>query len=406
MIQVLTYSRNNKEFQGKEVSVNTLHSPESLDSFDINVIFLNDPDLWKNKNDSRSSIKTTNDLVSIAQMIDNSNKAQNVIIFPQNEKFKYQNWGSDQDEKFHKSCELKDMLEEMTKYILKELYKPIKDIKLLYENTKTKIGEKEMSAAFYFSVNVGENKTFSIGSSKVTTVKNGKVILSTLNIKTYSELIAFLEKLNLIQKDQECPEWMEEIKMFDDNRQWKVIEENNQIINQANTNITNAMNVINKNKRYKSILYTNGDELVETVFEILQEMVGCNLSQFVDEKGPDFVFEIGEKVFVGEIKGVNHNVNNENVSQLEYHQQCYLDKHEDVTAEDIVALLIMNHQRKKSILDREPVKETQIALAKKYGILIIDTMTLLRLFEKYLNNEKTREECLDILKNNIGLLTM
>ena len=83
-----------------------------------------------------------------------------------------------------------------------------------------------------------------------------------------------------------------------------------------------------------------------------------------------------------------------------------MDKHEDVTAEDIVALLIMNHQRKKSILDREPVKETQIALAKKYGILIIDTMTLLRLFEKYLNNEKTREECLDILKNNIGLLTM
>lgn len=72
--------------------------------------------------------------------------------------------------------------------------------------------------------------------------------------------------------------------MFDDDNQLEIIQENNKAIETANENISNAMKVINQNKRYKSVLYTSGDELVEVIFEILEKMLGCDLSEFTDKK--------------------------------------------------------------------------------------------------------------------------
>ena len=96
------------------------------------------------------------------------------------------------------------------------------------------------------------------------------------------------------------------------------------------------------------------------------------------------------------------NVKKLNVSQLDVHVQEYLDDNEE--SENIVALLIINHQRNKPISEREKVNEEVIKLAKRNGSLIVETMTILRLFEKYLLKEKTREECIDILVNHTGLL--
>ena len=150
-------------------------------------------------------------------------------------------------------------------------------------------------------------------------------------------------------------------------------------------------------------LYTSGDELVEVIFEILEKMLGCNLSGFIDKKKEDFNFKIKDKVFIGEIKGVTPNVKKLNVSQLDVHVQEYLDDNEEEN-QNIVALLIINHQRNKPITEREKVNEEVIKLAKRNGSLIVETMTILRLFEQYLSKEKTREECIDILVNHTGLL--
>ena len=209
----------------------------------------------------------------------------------------------------------------------------------------------------------------------------------------------------MLENKEEFPEWMEGIKMFDDNEQLKTIEKNNEIIKDANDNISKAMDAINKNNRYKSILYTNGDELVEVVFEILEEMLGCDLSEFHDKKKEDFNFKIGEKIFIGEIKGVTPNVKKANVSQLDVHVQEFLDENETAD-ENVVALLIINHQRNKPLENREVVMEEQIKLAERNGSLIVETITLLKLFEQYLSNEKTREECIDILEDNKGLLSI
>ena len=140
------------------------------------------------------------------------------------------------------------------------------------------------------------------------------------------------------------------------------------------------------------------------VFEILQELLKCDLSDFEDEKEEDFCMKIGEKIFIGEIKGVNHNIKSQNISQLDVHYQNYLDENPDKTEEDIKALLIMAHQKNKSLENREPVHEKQIQLAMRNRSLIIETITLLRLFEKYKNGEISSDDCIELFSKNIGLL--
>ena len=48
--------------------------------------------------------------------------------------------------------------------------------------------------------------------------------------------------------------------------------------------------------------------------------------------------------------------------------------------------------------------QNQIDLATKYGVLIVETSTLLKIYEKYKLGEFTKEECKKLFVNNIGLL--
>lgn len=399
MIQILNYSGENRKLCGNGVKVNSIHDAESLDSHEINVIDLTDKYIWRNVGNNTRSINSIADLKSLSIMLSNSYKSKNVILLPQNLKF-LSNMGY--DNKYLHEYELKDMIGDI-KEILGKLYTPIQNLNLVYENTQSQIENKNLLASFYFNVE-GENVlTRSIGSLKPTTIILNEMVISTLLIENYEELIDFLRTTKLVEDKQEVPGWMEEIKMFDDNIQLQIIEKNNETIKDANDSISKAMEVINKNKRYKSILYTNGDELVEEVFEILKEMLGCDLSDFYDKKREDFKFEIGGKTFIGEIKSITPNVKKANVSQLDVHVQEFLDENKDIKG-DVVALLIINHQRNKSLEDREPVMEDQIKLAERNGSLIVETITLLKLFEQYLNKVKTREECITILEKNKGLL--
>ncbi|MDE6663592.1 MAG: hypothetical protein K2K46_09645, partial [Lachnospiraceae bacterium] len=281
-------------------------------------------------------------------------------------------------------------------------------INLVYENTYTNISGENINAAFFFDVLTDYESVLlkSEKSQKVTAIAlNDIMITSTLYVKNYDEVMRILKELKLIQNMQSIPSWMENIKMFDDSKQLSIIEENNNAIKIANDNIFKAKEKISKNNEYKSILYTNGDELVRVVFEILETMLGCDLSEFDDKKKEDFLFEIDGFVFIGEIKGVNHNVKSENVSQLEVHYQGYVeDNNKDEN--QIKAILIMNHQKNKPLDTREPVHEKQISLADRNGSLIVETITLLKLFERYLSDDLSREECIELLKSKKGLLTI
>jgi hypothetical protein len=72
----------------------------------------------------------------------------------------------------------------------------------------------------------------------------------------------------------------------------------------------------------------------------------------------------------------------------------------------VCAILIINHQRNKPLENREPINENQINLSKRNGSLIIETITLLELFEKFKFGEITSEECIEMLSQNTGLLRL
>lgn len=400
MIQMLTYGKGAKNFEGKDMVINTFHDAQSLDEFEINIINLNSSLVWKNTDNGKNKINAENDLRSLSSMIRNSMKTQIIIMFPQNMDFEYYYYGG----RYTRSCELKDMLMTMVKEILPVLHSPLRDLQLYYENTKTKIGLKEIEASFHF-YDDEETLLKSIKSNKATTIKRGEMILTTLNLKDYDDTMEFLSAINLLNKNEEIPQWAEAIKMFDDNAQSAIIEANRLAIQEAEENIEKAQNVLDKNNEYKSIIYTKGDELVKVVFEIIEQMFGCDLSGFEDKYDEDFLFQAGGFTFIGEIKGVTPNVKNDNISQLDRHYQNYLEEHEEEEGK-VKALLIMNHQKNKPLQEREPVHERQINLAERNGSLIIETPVLLKLFEKYRSGELNREKWLETVKGNTGLLHM
>lgn len=401
MIQILTYSGNEEKLRGEGIRLNKIHDAEALDSFEINIISLQDDNMWVTRERTLGTIDTIGDLISLSKMIASSKQSKIIVILPQNNRFTYNTWESDC--RYWKRREFKDALRDFH-YVLGHVFQPLERIDLIYENTTTLVGNKKVLASFHFDESAKHVLTKSEKSNKPTTVEVGEKILSTLNISNCNEVQDFLSLIGLIKEKSKAPEWMEGINMFDDDNQLEIIQENNKAIETANENISNAMKVINQNKRYKSVLYTSGDELVEVIFEILEKMLGCDLSEFTDKKKEDFKFMINDKGFIGEIKGVTPNVKKANVSQLDVHVQEHLDDN-DEESKNIIALLIINHQRNKPISAREGVNDEVIKLAERNGSLIVETITLLKLFEQYLG-KKSRDECIDTLANTTGLLEL
>ena len=62
------------------------------------------------------------------------------------------------------------------------------------------------------------------------------------------------------------------------------------------------------------------------------------------------------------------------------------------------------NKKNKPIEERQEVHEHQIKLATRNESLIIETTTLLKIYEKYKLGDMTKEECKKLFKDNIGLL--
>ena len=308
-----------------------------------------------------------------------------------------------------KFIQLKDNKENLVKIISSNLFNMGK-VKLTFEKTRTTIENESLEADFNFN-SYQEDKfevlTFSNNSKKVTTIKNEKIFITTLKILDDNEkLKLFIENYcKNTQGKEDMPDWISDINFFND-EQLKKDKDNNLAkiseIKQKNIAIDKELE---KNLEYKSILYTNGDELVKVVLEILDEILEHDSSKFVDEKKEDFLINKDDITFVGEIKGLSSAVQNKNISQLEVHIQNYFDKlQEEGKEEKVKGLLVINHQRSKPLEERQEIHEHQKDLATKYGSLIIETQTLLKIYEKYKLGKMTKEECKKLFEENIGLL--
>ncbi|MGM9607269.1 MAG: hypothetical protein ACI3XJ_07170 [Oscillospiraceae bacterium] len=407
-MKVQLIGKNFKSKDYPQIVVSPMDAPRSLDEFDVNVIDLSSDDLWRNKQDSYICIDSQNDFNSIKTMVDRKLKSKIVYVMPQNVHFYYHAHIEQGGVKYWNNILLKDQILAIYQHvILKILPSGSKGTALIYENTRTTICSKTYEADFYFDTSA-PCLTKSNSSEKTTTIKltTNDIYATTLKISNSQEsLLHFLLYL-FGNKAEEAPEWFSNIVFGDDCKQHEIINISRDEIKNAERKIDEANTQLAKNSRYKSILYTNGDELVKVVFNILEQLLKCDLSDFVDEGKEDFLIETDNYIFIGEIKGITSNVRSENISQIDTHYHGYLDDHPDADADKIHQILIVNPLRKQDPSVREPVHENQIRLAKRNGCLIVETYTLLRLLEEFNTGNVSSDQCIDAFCSKTGLLNL
>lgn len=134
MIQILTYSGNEEKLRGEGIRLNKIHDAEALDSFEINIISLQDDNMWVTRERTLGTIDTIGDLISLSKMIASSKQSKIIVILPQNNRFTYNTWESDC--RYWKRREFKDALRDFH-YVLGHVFQPLERIDLIYENTTT-----------------------------------------------------------------------------------------------------------------------------------------------------------------------------------------------------------------------------------------------------------------------------
>lgn len=234
--------------------------------------------------------------------------------------------------------------------------------------------------------------------------------MTSLNIiqSTNSSILDnYLHGIGLLNDDVEYPEWLYKYSFNDDDIQNNNIQQAKEQIEIQKDIIEQSNKKLQDNLRYKSILYNNSAALVEVVFEIIEYIFDISLSDFNDEKREDFLFKKDSITYIGEIKGVTSNVKYENISQLEVHYSKYLDKlQEEGATEQIKKILIMNYERTKDIILRDDINQMQIDLAIKNSTLIIDSKTLLIIYERLLQGKITKNKVIDYIKSSSGIVDL
>lgn len=415
MIQIITYDISKyNDYSDKIYKISKLGEIQALDDFEICIIDLSNENIWKNDNQQPNSVNCYRDLITIKEAIINSNRTKIVIVFPQNKNFSYNKVSKYRGGNYYyflkDSIQIKDNRKNLIQIISDNLFE-LGKLQLSFEKTKTSIENQNIDADFNF-INYEEDNfevvTYSKNSNKITSIRKNNIILTTLELLDKDILKLFIDNYCMDHVNiEEMPNWLNDIIFFNDEELNKNKNINLIQIDELKQKIMEIDKQLKKNLEYKSILYTNGEELVKVVFEILNEILECNLSEFVDEKREDFLIKKEDVTFVGEIKGLSSAIQNKNISQLEVHIQNYFDRLQaEGKEEKVKGILIINHQRNKPLEERQEVHEYQKKLATKYELLIIETETLLKIYEKYKLGDITKEKVKSLLKDTIGLLTI
>lgn len=408
-IQIISNTKNIK-IEGYEVIYSTLNNPKTFDSYDVNIIDLQNENLWKNEGNSFTTIKYIADFKTLQPLIESNQKSNTIIALPQNYIF-YKPSEKEYEDSFRLKNGIENLKSILSNILPKCLLKDsVYTYNLAFENSETKCGKSIFKSAFYFSQFPSKAEvTKANDSGKATTLKvTENCFITTLNLTdTDCKLKDLFDTLGIKDNEFNYPQWLIDLERFDDKSQNETITKSESEIVELQKVIKEAQDKLQSNLRFKSILTENGDALVEVVFNILEKILNCDLSSFKDEKKEDFLIKLENCTFIGEIKGINTNVKSENVSQVEVHYQSYLEKLDEETIEENVkALLIINSQRSKPIDERDEVHINQINLAKRNGSLIIPTISLLEIYEKFLNKKITTEDVIKIFTEQEGLIDL
>lgn len=404
----MNYSgKNDFNFEVNQVSqLQQLYSPAD---FDINIYDLRDSELWKNSGKEPNKVNITPDLKRIYNMVNEAESSEHIFLLPRDLNFKYRYEFQGNNKTYRSRIRLKDIIG-LFNEILNDLI-PVK-IDVKYERTSYKFNEDEVQADFIFIKKTSNKITFDEAdyddilftkkSRKMVGIKKENISVLTLDIKNNLQLEKIFKHLSIIPSyEANKPEWFNTISKFDDEDLINSLSDNKLKIDELESNRDRLLNKLDENNRFKSILYLNGEVLVEIVIDILKKLFEENFDDFVDIKNEDYLFKYSRSYFIFEIKGVATNVKITHLTQLEHHSMHFLERSEHEQHDiDLNKILIINHQKGKNPSDREPVNNNVIKDARnKYGILILETTLLLDLLEKKKRNEVNLIQIIDLFKS-------
>lgn len=407
-IQYISLTKKNYQ----RFTCSTFKEYQTIDTFDATVIDLSSQDVWKTRAGVPDSVDCENTLFKLGNIVKNSKKKNILILLPININYVYSD--SFYSDYYNKAKEMCDCLESLkntlirTSFLSKNTY-----IECEHNTTILKDGTN-IDSDFYFAKHRDSGhlipKTVSFKSDKMTSIYDEFINLyyTFLDISNEDLLTKLLLELGIDSESDNIPSWLEEMNVFDDESLKNEILGCNNQIGQLKETIEFNKNKIKNNNYYKEMLIYSGDELVERVFKTLEELLGIDLQQFVDKKGPDFVFKLNDCVYVGEIKGISTNVKNANISQIDVHESNYIDALEErgESIPKIKKLLIINHQRNKPFAEREPINDNQVRLAKNHGVLIVETASLIKLLEEFRKRGFDKETIINLLHESKGRLVV
>ncbi|WP_107690867.1 hypothetical protein [Campylobacter concisus] len=392
-IQIISYSTIFKiNDSHMSCTISTFEHPKSFDEFDINVIDLNSPNLWSFSPEYQKCTEAVYHLKTLKEIMENSKKSMSIILMPANTKVSLLRSGG----LTAQTILIKDIIKQIN-YELCEL--TLSYARLRYEISTTTIDEQDFYSDFVFDDVDYETIKRSNGGKSTIIKYNERLYSTTLLIKNTANDLGILISFILSRfKKSDIPDWFNSLEYFDDaalkNKRSELLDMYRQI--------KNIDRQIDENNKFKSILYSTGDELVGVVKEILVDIFKLTDSHFTDVKKEDFRFEFEDVNFMVEIKGINTNIKNSNIAQCKKHVADLIAEDDTKSPGNVKGLLIVNPQRDIEPGKREPIHANQISYAKSEGILIITTLELLKLYQAYTKDEVVSNKCFETFKNNVG----
>jgi len=369
--------------------ISKISEPRSFDEFDYNIVDFNDGQLWKFDKNKSICLDIKGFARLLSKILQETKKSNTLIIMPQN--ITTEEIGGDGWTISISNIKISSIIQ----YFPDSLSPMIRNFPTIrYERSVTKIDDYTFLSDFVFDESIHRSLKKSNGGKNVILEING-VYITTLDIKDNNAARAVLYFILSKYQKSVAPEWINNIEHFSN---ISYLSEKDEILKQLDV----LEKEISKNNRFKSILYSTGDELVGVVKEILVDIFKLTDSHFTDVKKEDFRFEFEDVNFMVEIKGINTNVKNSNIAQCKKHVTDLIAEDDTKSPGNVKGLLIVNPQRDIEPGKREPIHANQISYAKSEGILIITTLELLKLYQAYTKDKVVSNKCFEIFKNNVG----
>ena len=155
-------------------------------------------------------------------------------------------------------------------------------------------------------------------------------------------------------------------------------------------------------RRYKRILVTQGDPLVDAVIDVLENRIGVKTTRKESFREDLSVCnDNNEEIALVEVKGTNGGVQREHINQADSHRE------RAGKPPEFPSILIINTKIKgsASIVDKDlAVAPEQVLHAVKNNVLVVRTLDLLNLSSMYASGRLTREQLMDLLTKSKGWL--